>query len=135
MIVVDASVVLNWLMPQERVSEQAVAIRQAHVDGRQPCAGPELLFYEVANALITKSHVAAAEALAAVISVLGLELATYPFDEGDYPFALRVARDHGLSLYDACYVALAKTLNCEFVTADRRLHGKVSHLKWARLLE
>jgi predicted nucleic acid-binding protein len=69
------------------------------------------------------------------MSVLSLELATYPFDEGDYPFAMRVARDHGLSLYDACYVALAKTLSCEFVTADRQLHGKIRQVKWARLLE
>ena len=38
--------------------------------------------------------------------------------------ALRVAIAHDVSVYDACYVALAAALNVPLVTADRRLAGK-----------
>ena len=135
MIVVDASVVLKWLMPQESLAEGALAIRQGHIDGRQPCACPELLLYEVANALITKSRVPFEEAIAGIALVLNDELLRYPFEDSDYVAALRMAREQGLSLYDAAYVALAKQLGCQFVTADRQLYQRTRPLRWVTLLE
>lgn len=135
MIVVDASVVLKWLMPQESLAAGALAIRQGHIDGRQPCACPDLLVYEVANALITKSRVPVEEAIAGIALVLNDELLRYPFEEGDDVAALRMAREQGLSLYDAAYVALAKQLGCQFVTADRQLYQRTRPLRWVTLLE
>ena len=135
MIVVDASIVLKWLMPHEPLAEGALAIRQGHIEGRQPCACPDLLFYEVANALITKSRVPLEEAATGLALVLRDELMRYPFEEGDPGFALRLARECRLSLYDAAYVALAKRLGCELVTADRQLSQRTRHLPWVRSLD
>ena len=135
MIVVDASVVLKWLMPHEAPVDTALAIRQDHIDGRQPCACPELLLYEVANALVTKSQVPIEEAMAGLALVLGDELIRYPLDEGDHGVAMRIARAQHLSLYDAAYVALAKKLGCLLVTADRQLYHRAQTLKWVSLLE
>ena len=134
MIVVDASIVLKWLMPHEELVDEALAIRQDHIEGRQPCACPELLLYEVANALITKSQVPLEEAIAGLALVLRDELIQYPFEDNDHGFAMRVAREHRLSLYDAAYVALAKKLECQLVTANRRLYHQVRRLKWVALL-
>jgi len=134
MIVVDASIVLKWLMPHEPMAKGALAIRQGHVEGRQPCACPELLLYEVANVLITKSRLPLEEAAAGLALVLRDELIRYPFEEGDPAFALRLARDYSLSAYDAVYVALAKQLGCELVTADRRLSQRTRHLPWVTFL-
>lgn len=135
MIVVDASVVLKWLMPHEALARGAFAIRQRHMDGRQPCACPELLLYEVANALITKSHVPLEEAIAALTLILNDELIRYPLEAADHGFAMRVAREQQLSLYDASYVALAKKLDCSLITADRQLYHRTRSLKWVSLLE
>ena len=134
MIVVDASVVLKWLMPRESHAEGAIAIRQGHIEGREPCACPELLLYEVANALITKSQLSVEEALAGLALVLNDELVRYPLEEADPDFAMRVARERSLSLYDAAYVALAKQLGCTLVTADRQLYQRTRPLKWVTLL-
>lgn len=135
MIVVDASIVLKWLMPAEPLAAGALAIRQGHVEGRQPCACPELLLYEVANVLITKSRLPHDEAMAGVALVLRDELMRYPFEESDPVLAMRLARERGLSLYDAAYVALAKRLGCEFITADRQLYQRTRPLTWVKCLD
>lgn len=134
MIVVDASIVLKWLMPHEPLAEGALAIRQGHTEGRQPCACPDLLLYEVANALITKSRVPLEEAATGLALVLRDELIRYPFEDGNPGYALRVAREHHLSLYDAAYVALAKRLECDLVTADRQLYQRTRDLTWVKYL-
>lgn len=135
MIVIDTSVVLKWFLPSEMLADGAMKLRAAHEVGSQPCACPALLFYEAANALVTKSHVSLEQTLEALAELLSTDLLTYPFGEGDYPFAMRLAREHDISVYDASYVALARQLQCEFVTADLKLHRQLRHLKWVRLLE
>ena len=47
------------------------------------------------------------------------------------PDALTLALTHGLSVYDACYLTLARALGATLVTADRRLaehHDRVALL-------
>lgn len=41
----------------------------------------------------------------------------------DYPEVLVLAEQHRLTAYDACYLWLAKQLNCELVTLDARLES------------
>jgi predicted nucleic acid-binding protein len=49
-VVVDASAVCKWFIP-ETDSSAAIALRDAHVGGRIRLLAPDLLSYEVANAL------------------------------------------------------------------------------------
>ena len=55
---------------------------------------------------------------------------------GLYAQAWTIAREFGRPvIYDSCYVALARILECELWTADRRLYNAVNHrLPWVRLL-
>ena len=130
MIVVDASVALKWFLPHEPFSEAALALWTAHQEGQQPCGGPELLLYEVSNVLVTKSHLSVEEALVGAKVLMDAELLIYPMKELDYQLAITLARQFGLSFYDATYVALAKTLKCRMITADQKLYQKLHHLKW-----
>jgi len=50
MVVVDSSVLVKWFVP-EPDSTLAIALRQAHIDGRIRIAVPDLALLEVANAL------------------------------------------------------------------------------------
>lgn len=85
-------------------------------------AVPALLYYEVANILLfgrSKPPInEAAEALHDLYSIPLVVAAPTP-DTADA--ALRLASDHGLSYYDASYIALAETLDCTLITADQRL--------------
>lgn len=85
-------------------------------------AVPALLYYEVANILLfgrSRPPVdEAAEALNDLFSI-PLVVAAPALDAADA--ALRLASQHGLSYYDASYVALAEALDCVLITADQRL--------------
>jgi predicted nucleic acid-binding protein len=92
------------------------------MEGRATIAVPALLYYEVANILIfgrsRPSSEEVAEALSDLYSIPLVVAAPAP-DLADA--ALQLASKQGLSYYDASYVALAETLDCIFITADRRL--------------
>jgi len=136
-LVVDASVAFKWLIPdaaEEDVSA-AKAILVDHMEGRVAITIPALLYYEVANILLfgrSKPPVdEAAEALRDLYSI-PLAVAAPASDTADA--ALRLASDHGLSYYDASYVALAETLDCTLITADQRLARRLRTGGRVRLL-
>ena len=41
----------------------------------------------------------------------------------DHAAALRLADEHGITVYDAAYLWLARELNAELVTLDRKLEA------------
>jgi predicted nucleic acid-binding protein len=135
--VIDASVAFKWLIPdaaEEDVSA-AKALLVDHMEGRVAIAVPALLYYEVANILLfgrSKPPVdEAAEALRDLYSIPLTVVVPAP-DTADA--ALRLASDHGLSYYDASYVALAETLDCALITADQRLARRLRTDGRVRLL-
>jgi predicted nucleic acid-binding protein len=94
---------------------------------------PQLVFAEVANALA--NHVRAGElegprAEVVLRYCLSLPLQIKPL-ETLVVAALTLAQECGLSVYDCCYLALARALDATLVTADRRLaehHDRVALL-------
>jgi predicted nucleic acid-binding protein len=91
--------------------------------GTLVCWWPTLLYLEVANALLRAqrsqrlSPPAARALLGAVRRIPARSVAVERLVEE----ALALATSRGLSVYDACYAALAETVDAPLVTADRRL--------------
>ena len=134
---VDASVAFKWLIPD--AAEEDVAAAKAllvdHMEGRVAIAVPALFYYEVANILLFgRSKLPIDEAAEALRDLYAIPLAVaFPApDTADA--ALRLASDHGLSYYDASYVALAETLDCTLITADQRLARRLRTDGRVRLL-
>jgi predicted nucleic acid-binding protein len=126
-IVVDASVVAKWYLP-ERDHESARALRDAYLEGRCRLLAPALLPFEVVNALACSGHYDGerlAEA-AATLPEYGIELV--PFDAVG-PLA-QVARDADVTVYDAAYVALAASRASIVYTADERLIESVAESEY-----
>ncbi len=120
MKVVDASVVVGWLLEREPRSP-AVEALEAHVSGREPLAAPELLHYEVANVLVRGARLPAEAARQAYANFEALEIATYSLGPPEYDAAIAIAAQRGITAYDAAYAALARALGCRLLTADRKL--------------
>lgn len=127
MRVVDASVVLGWLL-REPLPEGHRRALTDHVSGAEPAVAPELLSYEVANVLARGARLGPEAARAGHERFLALEIETYSLSERDYAAALELALAHRITVYDASYVALAQALGLRFVTADRRLAERVAAL-------
>ena len=72
-VVADASLVCKWFIP-EIGSEGAVALREAHTDGRVRITAPDLLCYEFSNALRHHSSVSRDQLRAAVRDLFDLQI-------------------------------------------------------------
>lgn len=117
-LVVDASAVAGWLMPDE--AGQDLAELAARYDS---FAAPFLLRSELRNILIVGERrgrlpQGLPEQLIEAIDGLGIALDTAPSNAG----VLRLARTHGLTAYDAMYLDLAHRLGADLATLDAALH-------------
>jgi predicted nucleic acid-binding protein len=119
-LVLDASAVLRALVERQ---EEAVAWLRAAESGDVEARSPELVFVEVAHGLLRLVRVGRLDELAVVrgtARLLAGRLRGEPIAPLALP-ALHVARERGLTVYDACYAVLAERLGATLVTADRRL--------------
>ncbi|GAA4177212.1 type II toxin-antitoxin system VapC family toxin [Gryllotalpicola koreensis] len=114
MIVVDASAIVEVLVARRPASELIDVIRE-------DLAAPHLIDVEVMSVLRGLS-------LAGKLDDFGAASARHNFmslaidRHGFEPYAERVwALRHGLTSYDASYVALAEALDVELVTCDKKL--------------
>lgn len=134
-LVLDASVVLKWYLPDEECGQQAFNILEQHVAENVALFAPSILPYEVLNALLVAERMdriaedVTEEAFHGFLE-LGINFLNPFFD---YPHILSLARSFRRSVYDASYLSLAKKNNIDFVTGDKRLYNAVKDkLKWVK---
>lgn len=119
-IVLDNSMVLAMLMPDE-VDEEAEALKSI-LNAVHICV-PYLWVYEFSNALntnIRRKRLTPADAIdmAAVVQNWEIQIDTHTLS----PIALsQLARDTGLTTYDASYLELSRRLNAPLYTLDAQL--------------
>jgi predicted nucleic acid-binding protein len=113
--IVDASVAAKWFLPVEREPEGQLA-RDAI--GRLAMRTTSLAFYEVGNILTIHSGWEA-EKVAGALDLL-LEICGDPvgLSAEDHAAAAALAISHGLTFYDASYVAVARRLGRGVLSAD-----------------
>lgn len=118
--VVDASVALKWYV-RESLREKALQIRDDFISGVVELEAPDLLLYEVGNAL--RFHPDSTRALCsnAVMHLLNLGVAIHDLDIAIADMAASVAYEEKLTFYDSIYLALAKIIGATFITADGEL--------------
>jgi len=118
--VLDASVLVRALVyvdPQARGWLERIALGEVEV------TWPTLLYAEVAHALLRlhrAGRISLERARRSLDAVLSAPVLAGPLETLVEP-ALQLALTRGLTVYDACYVVLAETLDAPLVTADRRL--------------
>ncbi len=123
-LILDASVVVKWFS-EENDSESARNIRDKFFKGALNIAVPNLLFYEVANALRYNPVLTEKEKIQAAKDVYAVEFDVVGLDDTLLTAALLTALKYEISFYDAVYIAIAKEASCRYVTADVHLHKKV----------
>ncbi len=140
-IVADASVVLKWFRQEEPLSPAALALLRRHLTGEVALCAPDILLYEVSNVLVHKPDIDEEQLLTFLSDLRSLRLSIVPVDWGLLNTAVLLSarysvphRSPGPTVYDASYVALAESLDCEFVTADQRLLSRLGGHPLVRLL-
>jgi predicted nucleic acid-binding protein len=123
-MILDASVLLSAFFPDE-AQGQAQTVLQEHEAGRERLKAPELLTYEVANAVLQaerRGRISSEQANAVLNAAAGLGIELFPMEWGA---SLPLARQFGRSAYDATYLTLAERLDEQLVTGDLRLYNAV----------
>jgi len=128
-VVVDASVVLKWLIAEED-SEKALLLRANH-----DIAAPDLLLIECRNALLSKVRRRELQGTEAVDGKRALEeiesgitiLPSAPILGEAFTIALDLAEP----IYDCIYLAAALATDRKLITADVRFSAKVRRLPGA----
>ena len=121
-VVSDASVALKWFHAE---GEEGVEAARALLDhyARQQIALQvlDLTPYEVGNALLRGRAGVSAERVAIVLEALAEICPQLSPSIAELRVAASLAEQHGLTLYDAGYAAVARARGAELATLDRAL--------------
>jgi len=117
-IVIDSSVVMKWFSQEEKTSE-ALALRNAHIEGELALLATPLLMCEVANALRYKPDYDTGRFTDAIDHLFRLHLIENPIDLELLSRSGEIAYKCDVTIYDAIPVALAVLKKTKCVTADR----------------
>lgn len=127
-IVIDASVAAKWFLEEEH-SDKAVALRTDYVDGVIDLIAPDLLSYEVLNALKYSGDFGRIELEKASEILDNYQLLCLSLHGRE---AVAAAFEYGITIYDAAYMAVAKGEDAILYTADERLLEKIGDHEKAR---
>lgn len=118
-LVVDASVGVKWFTAagEEHIS-LARQLLLEHARGTLRLVVPELFYHEIANALIHQPKLHIDRVVEAVSTLWELGLAPFAMNAERLRAAVKVAREAGVSEYDACYAVAAIQNRCPLVTAN-----------------
>lgn len=125
MIVVDASVINKLFLPLEENCREAKKILQKHLEKLEEIVIPDLLLYEVANTLATKTDLPPGRVTKSLHKLGSLNLQVYHFSIEDTVAAAKFAKKYKVSVYDATYTVLAQEKKCDLVTADAKFANQV----------
>ncbi len=123
-LVVDASVAAKWFVP-EPDSDKAVTLRNRHIEGGLTLMAPDLLVYEVANALVYHPEITVEDLRDDLEALFMIDVELVPPSSELVSSIAEKARLSAVSVYDSSYLMLAEVTATNMVTADRRLYDKV----------
>ena len=131
----DTSVVLKWFLhEQEPLRQQALALRQAYLQGTLQLVIPDLLPHEFGNVLRYKPGWDSARVELAVRSLYALKLEVAPVNPELLARAVALAFACDITVYDAAFVALAAERGTVFISADEKLVRRLAGRARARPL-
>ena len=132
LLVLDASVILKWFK-EENYTKYALKIKDDFVEGVHEIAAPDLILYEISNAMRYAGFAPdiIEEALKSLIE-LGIDIVVLPKEI--ISLAVKLSYKYNITVYDATYLALAISIGAHFVTADKKLYKKIEKLKWSRFI-
>jgi predicted nucleic acid-binding protein len=119
--VLDCSVSASWcLKDASNDAAEEILLKLSRVEALTPPLWP----FEMANVLTVaerRGRISPADASRAVEVLLSLPIRVEPGGIGDMERSRSLAREHGLSAYDACYLDLAQRYGIALATLDAAL--------------
>jgi predicted nucleic acid-binding protein len=121
-VVSDANLAVKWFHSEgeEEVTE-ARALLSAHRSRRVALSVLDLTTYEVGSALLRGGAQASSEQVATVLDALATICPAVRPTQEEFRLATELVDEHGLTIYDAAYAAVAQSRNATLATLDKEL--------------
>ncbi len=140
--VVDTSVAVKWFA-DEGGPEQAKAVQlfQAFEQGRCKLRAPELLYFEIANALMYSYKLSSSQLIDSLELLQRLKIEVELLNWLTLMKAVEIASACGATIYDSYFLALALETDSVLITADEvflrkaRRFSKIVSLRLLQLTE
>lgn len=124
--VIDSSVAVKWFS-QEAGTEAALVLREDAFSGKCRLEAPDLLLFELANALRFNSRFNADDVKLALGSILDMGISFHPAEGPLLSRAVDLAFRYRMTVYDGCFIALADIRGLTLITADEKLMEKAGN--------
>jgi len=130
-IVIDASAVTKWFVKEE-YSADALKLRDDYVNRLIDIAAPELLPFEVLNALRYNPEFGQKDLKESAKALAEYSLWLFPTLGKLAEKTIENALKYGITIYDSSYLSLTELESKTFYTADERLLAKLKDNPHAR---
>jgi len=127
-VVLDASAIAKWFLI-EKETDYMKRIRNEIASKKLEAHVPDLIFIELANVL-RYSNLSENDVELGIKAAMQIGLVLHRFEELIYD-AIKIAFENDITIYDALYVSLSKSLEAPLITYDEMLLKKVDRAKKA----
>jgi len=128
--ILDTSVVIKWFSEYDEDDlQKALDLRYKILEGEYHIVVPDLVFYELSNALRYNPRFTANDVKDAVNTVMDMGFDVKGIENETVEGAVEIAFQYNVSVYDAYFMALSRKEKKPLVTADCRFYRKVKKLK------
>lgn len=133
-ILLDSSVIIKWFKSEkENKVEEAEQYLVDFLDDKIKIFVSQLTLLEIINSALYDKFVPFEAWKKNIEFFFGLNIQIIPLDEDSFFELFIIGHKYQITSYDASYIALAKELQIDFVTADIKLAAKVK-LPFVKLL-
>jgi predicted nucleic acid-binding protein len=124
--IIDSSVAVKWFS-WEAGTEAALVLREDAYSGNCRLEAPDLLLFELANALRFNARFNTEDVKLALGSLLDMGISFHPAEGPLLSRAVDLAFRYRMTVYDGCFIALADIRGLTLVTADEKLMEKAGN--------
>ena len=129
--ILDASVAIKWFSEYDEDDlDKALQLRFQILNKECEIIVPDLIFYELSNALRYNTRLTESDVKAAVQSLIDMEFDVKVVESRTAEHAIEIAYAYNVSVYDSYYLALAHLENKPLVTADYKFAERIKKFKY-----
>ncbi len=127
--VLDTSVVIKWLCAYDEGDlSAALRLRDEIVAGKHEVIVPDLICYELANALRYNPNFVCDDVKVAMNAIEEMELPMRTVNRQLIAKAVDIAFGCNVTVYDSCFLALAEIERKQLVTADYKFFKRIAQI-------
>ena len=125
MVVVDTSIAYKWIR-EEDTRHLSLEILWNFLSGKEIVVAPDILLYELANALSNKTELTNKDIQIAWDLFRDINVPLFTPTPDFMEECLKFARKYKVTAYDASYAVLAQQKRCNLFTSDEKFVAQVN---------